>query len=247
IAVDDDRLDGLAAAITEEPGPCVADATWLQVPCCETLMSHPNQIGSLEDGCATGDKGPKSSMHIYASSAGILLASLVGLFSAILSMMLLMLPLIANEIGEIFTVTFLSFNLAIFILCLSPLIIALVTNTYTTERPLRPAAMDVVGGLQVRFFGSTTPTNEYSSSKDSSKICSICLESYHNGDVIRILPCRHEFHVHCVDRWLVDVVETCPLCKQSILVSYIGSMFESGHSEDEVLDYGETDAVVPTQ
>lgn len=32
--------------------------------------------------------------------------------------------------------------------------------------------------------------------------CAICLETYHEDDWIRTLPCRHEFHVNCVDTWL---------------------------------------------
>ena len=31
--------------------------------------------------------------------------------------------------------------------------------------------------------------------------CSICMEEYHNKQLIRILPCNHVFHAHCIDPW----------------------------------------------
>jgi E3 ubiquitin-protein ligase RNF13 len=33
--------------------------------------------------------------------------------------------------------------------------------------------------------------------------CIICLEEYEEGDIIRILPCMHEFHQTCIDAWLI--------------------------------------------
>lgn len=35
--------------------------------------------------------------------------------------------------------------------------------------------------------------------------CSVCLETFHAGDRIRVLPCMHQFHMACVDRWLTEV------------------------------------------
>lgn len=45
--------------------------------------------------------------------------------------------------------------------------------------------------------------------------CCICLCEYEMEEELRILPCKHHFHVHCIDRWL-DSHETCPLCIQSV-------------------------------
>jgi hypothetical protein len=54
--------------------------------------------------------------------------------------------------------------------------------------------------------------------------CSICAEEYVEGDILRITSCRHEFHLHCFDRWMYTYSTdsrwaahpSCPLCKSNI-------------------------------
>ena len=49
-------------------------------------------------------------------------------------------------------------------------------------------------------------------------ICSICHESFSDGDELRLLACNHAFHsTSCIDRWLLDCGQNrrcvaCPLC-----------------------------------
>jgi E3 ubiquitin-protein ligase RNF13 len=38
---------------------------------------------------------------------------------------------------------------------------------------------------------------------DEEEECIICLETYQEGDILRKLPCNHEFHSLCVDTWLI--------------------------------------------
>ena len=45
--------------------------------------------------------------------------------------------------------------------------------------------------------------------------CAICMEDFKAGDRLRSLPCKHDFHKECVDRWLA-VNSTCPMCRASI-------------------------------
>ncbi|KAK3777070.1 hypothetical protein RRG08_008917 [Elysia crispata] len=49
--------------------------------------------------------------------------------------------------------------------------------------------------------------------------CAVCIEPYKDGDIIRLMPCRHVFHKSCVDPWLLDH-RTCPMCKLDILQAF---------------------------
>ncbi|KAE7996757.1 hypothetical protein FH972_001450 [Carpinus fangiana] len=42
--------------------------------------------------------------------------------------------------------------------------------------------------------------------------CSVCLEQVNAGELIRSLPCLHQFHANCIDPWLRQQ-GTCPVCK----------------------------------
>ncbi|XP_043719899.1 E3 ubiquitin-protein ligase RLIM-like isoform X2 [Telopea speciosissima] len=46
--------------------------------------------------------------------------------------------------------------------------------------------------------------------------CHICLAEYEQGDKIRVLPCRHEYHMACVDKWLKEIHGICPLCRGDV-------------------------------
>lgn len=46
--------------------------------------------------------------------------------------------------------------------------------------------------------------------------CCVCQEPVKQGDMYRKLPCGHEFHKACVDRWLLDHASTCPVCRAEV-------------------------------
>jgi len=58
----------------------------------------------------------------------------------------------------------------------------------------------------------TAPTGAPAGEQPS---CAICMENYAEGDQLRVLPCRHEFHTACADKWL-EIRDTCPLCRKRI-------------------------------
>jgi len=45
--------------------------------------------------------------------------------------------------------------------------------------------------------------------------CPVCFTEFVNGETIRRLPCKHLFHVSCVDTWLVQNSH-CPVCRKDI-------------------------------
>ena len=64
---------------------------------------------------------------------------------------------------------------------------------------------------QFTFEGS----NEVKKPEDEEQ-CSICLMEFQNGEVIRTLPCIHNFHKDCINQWLKRQ-KYCPLCKGEIV------------------------------
>ncbi|XP_053273914.1 RING finger protein 150a isoform X2 [Pleuronectes platessa] len=79
------------------------------------------------------------------------------------------------------------------------------------QRRLGDAAKKAISKLQVRTIRKGDEETE--SDFDN---CAVCIEGYKPNDVVRVLPCRHVFHKHCVDPWLLDH-RTCPMCKMNIL------------------------------
>ncbi|XP_010542076.1 PREDICTED: uncharacterized RING finger protein C4G3.12c-like isoform X2 [Tarenaya hassleriana] len=65
------------------------------------------------------------------------------------------------------------------------------------------------------------PLREYmkpktAESTDDVQQCYICLSEYEDGDKIRLLPCHHEYHMACVDKWLKEIHGVCPLCRGDV-------------------------------
>ena len=49
--------------------------------------------------------------------------------------------------------------------------------------------------------------------KSTVYTCPICHEEDHRNRTC--LPCKHEFHTHCIDRWLKHH-NTCPVCRAKV-------------------------------
>jgi hypothetical protein len=68
--------------------------------------------------------------------------------------------------------------------------------------------------LPTRVYKSSEERRNNSTSNESCS-CSICLSNFDDGDTIKMLPCFHQFHSPCIDRWLTRST-TCPVCKHSV-------------------------------
>ncbi|XP_069066998.1 E3 ubiquitin-protein ligase RLIM [Pleurodeles waltl] len=70
----------------------------------------------------------------------------------------------------------------------------------------RGLTKEQIDNLSTRNFGEN----------DALKTCSVCITEYTQGNKLRKLPCSHEYHVHCIDRWLSEN-STCPICRRAVL------------------------------
>ncbi|KPP69933.1 E3 ubiquitin-protein ligase RNF12-A-like [Scleropages formosus] len=80
-------------------------------------------------------------------------------------------------------------------------------NDDDEEQP-RGLTKEQIDNLATRNFGEN----------DALKTCSVCITEYAEGHKLRKLPCSHEYHVHCIDRWLSEN-STCPICRRAVLSS----------------------------
>ncbi|KAF6168902.1 hypothetical protein GIB67_038399 [Kingdonia uniflora] len=77
-----------------------------------------------------------------------------------------------------------------------------------------PAPKEVVESMPVKSY---TKLQKHQNEDEAQ--CYICLLEYEEEDSIRILPCRHEFHLTCIDKWLKEIHRVCPLCRGDVCVS----------------------------
>ena len=102
--------------------------------------------------------------------------------------------------------------------------IEVATNNVLSEAERK----EIIDGLETRKFMSICHVinhDETSDEKTSVKLrrqkssdqqtCAICIADYNNNDVLRILPCGHNFHQECIDQWLNQSL-LCPFCKRDI-------------------------------
>ncbi|XP_078440276.1 RING/U-box superfamily protein isoform X2 [Wolffia australiana] len=85
-----------------------------------------------------------------------------------------------------------------------------------------PAPKEVVEHIPLRTYQNR------GGQKDEAVQCYICLLEYEEGDPVRVLPCGHEFHQSCVDKWLKEVHRVCPLCRGDVCISELAPLDKLG-------------------
>ncbi|MBA0760808.1 hypothetical protein Gotri_023529 [Gossypium trilobum] len=71
----------------------------------------------------------------------------------------------------------------------------------------------VVEALPCFVFGSAR-------SSIAGETCAICLEDYNDGELLKVLPCQHDFHSSCVESWLTKWGTFCPVCKLDMTTKF---------------------------
>lgn len=56
---------------------------------------------------------------------------------------------------------------------------------------------------------------------EDEKECAICLSRFKQGDLVRMLPCQHEFHQDCIDQWLLKKDKRCPCCRVDVYTDWV--------------------------
>ena len=72
------------------------------------------------------------------------------------------------------------------------------------------------------------PTQRYSAISESQEVCAICVDEFSEGDEQRVLPCNHSFHLQCIDEWLINHSDLCPLCKMQVPKDTQGNQDQGG-------------------
>lgn len=78
------------------------------------------------------------------------------------------------------------------------------------DDPIRGLTKEQIDNLSTRSYEQNGVDSEL------GKVCSVCISDYVVGNKLRQLPCLHEFHIHCIDRWLSENC-TCPVCRRPVL------------------------------
>ena len=73
------------------------------------------------------------------------------------------------------------------------------------------AGDDALARMPTRVFSAPDAR-----SSAETPTCAVCMCDAEAGDTLRRLPCGHEFHKTCVDRWLAGH-RTCPMCKSDVV------------------------------
>jgi E3 ubiquitin-protein ligase RNF11 len=63
--------------------------------------------------------------------------------------------------------------------------------------------------------GDTCSLRKGSDKIEGKRECPICMNDFLPGQSIRLLPCMHFYHIHCIDDWLMRAL-TCPTCIQRV-------------------------------
>jgi Ring finger domain len=72
-------------------------------------------------------------------------------------------------------------------------------------------------GISKEILNDVSKVTQFSNSERSeSEECSVCCCGFQATDKVRILSCSHVYHVLCIDEWLMNYRNKCPLCLNEV-------------------------------
>ncbi|THU91477.1 hypothetical protein K435DRAFT_863395 [Dendrothele bispora CBS 962.96] len=77
-----------------------------------------------------------------------------------------------------------------------------------SKEEIERSGLEVIKATQLEEY----ETNGKISSNCTER-CLICLDDYEPEDDLRVLSCKHGFHMGCVDKWLQEGKNNCPACR----------------------------------
>ncbi|KAJ3907945.1 hypothetical protein F5879DRAFT_437918 [Lentinula edodes] len=82
------------------------------------------------------------------------------------------------------------------------------TPITVTKEQLIKSGLEIINGGQMQEWVKAGKVRS-----NCVEQCLICLEEYDKQDSVRVLECKHAFHMDCVDRWLLEGRNSCPACR----------------------------------
>eukprot|EP00732_Lithocolla_globosa_P002627 Lithocolla_globosa_v1_NODE_1774_length_2345_cov_78.798253.p1 type:complete len:347 gc:universal NODE_1774_length_2345_cov_78.798253:46-1086(+) len=107
----------------------------------------------------------------------------------------------------------------------------------------KPVPEQIVINLPIRVVDEADVKNP-----DGNLTCAVCLDDFEVGEQVRELPCTHDFHVHCIDPWLLRHSRLCPTCKRDVssLMSTVPRNQSQTVRESGLEEAIELNTIVPT-
>lgn len=53
--------------------------------------------------------------------------------------------------------------------------------------------------------------------EEEEEQCAVCRVEFEGEDEVKVLPCKHHYHVDCIEQWLKRK-KVCPVCSQEVVV-----------------------------
>ncbi|POO01583.1 Cdk-activating kinase assembly factor [Trema orientale] len=112
--------------------------------------------------------------------------------------------------------TVLAISFISFLVILAILLVAIFTPRQWLTSRARSNLPKNVDAKLVEALPCFTFSSAHLNDCHAGETCAICLEDYKDGETLKVLPCRHEFHTSCVDSWLTKWGTFCPVCKRDM-------------------------------